>query len=174
MSVTGTSSVTNTTSATTSSSTESSSTLDKNAFLKLMCTQLQNQDPLSPMKDTEYISQMASFSSLEQMENLNSSFTTLSDSITSDLIPALTIQQASSLVGKTVTYTDSDDVEQSGTVDSIVLSNGSLSYYVVDGQQISPDNLVTIGSNQDDTESTLEKILAQVKQLNQDQTQEEG
>lgn len=51
-----------------------SNNLDKDAFLKLLVTQLQNQDPLSPMEDREFIAQMAQFSSLEQMQNLNDTF----------------------------------------------------------------------------------------------------
>jgi len=51
-----------------------SGNLDKDAFLKLLVTQMQNQDPLSPMEDREFIAQMAQFSSLEQMQNLNDTF----------------------------------------------------------------------------------------------------
>lgn len=43
-------------------------------FLKLLTVQLQNQDPLEPMKDTDFIAQMANFSSLEQMRELSSKF----------------------------------------------------------------------------------------------------
>ncbi|MBZ2173872.1 hypothetical protein K8M07_01215 [Schnuerera sp. xch1] len=45
--------------------------LDKDSFLRLLTTQLANQDPLNPMEDREFIAQLAQFTSLEQMQNLN-------------------------------------------------------------------------------------------------------
>lgn len=48
-------------------------TMDKDAFLELMIAQLQNQDPLDPMDGTEYAAQLAQFTSLEQLTNLNDS-----------------------------------------------------------------------------------------------------
>ena len=53
--------------------------IGKDGFLKLLITQLQNQDPLDPMKNEEFAAQLAQFSSLEQMQNLNESFGQLMD-----------------------------------------------------------------------------------------------
>jgi hypothetical protein len=47
--------------------------LDRNAFMMLLVTQLQHQDPLSPMENTDFIAQLAQFSSLEQMQQMNQS-----------------------------------------------------------------------------------------------------
>jgi len=49
------------------------SELNKDTFIKLLVTQMQNQDPLNPTQDREFIAQMAQFSALEQMQNLNTS-----------------------------------------------------------------------------------------------------
>ncbi|HRP67929.1 MAG TPA: flagellar hook capping FlgD N-terminal domain-containing protein [Turneriella sp.] len=64
--------------------------LDKNSFLKLLVTQLSKQDPTNPMNDREFISQMAQFSSLEQMNNVASSMNKLRNA------------QANTLIGKMV------------------------------------------------------------------------
>lgn len=48
--------------------------LGRDAFLKLLTTQLAHQDPFDPVQDTEFIAQLAQFSSLEQMSNLNETF----------------------------------------------------------------------------------------------------
>jgi hypothetical protein len=53
---------------------EPSGDLDRNAFLQLLVTQLRHQDPLNPMDDRDFIAQMAQFSALEQMMNLNATF----------------------------------------------------------------------------------------------------
>ena len=66
-------------------------TMGKEAFLTLLIAQLKNQDPLNPMKDTEFVSQLASFSSLEQMSNMSRS---------------LDKSSAMNLIGKQVTDKD--------------------------------------------------------------------
>lgn len=55
--------------------------LDKDAFLKLLTTQLANQDPLNPIEDKEFIAQLAQFNSLEQMQSLNKNMETLGEGV---------------------------------------------------------------------------------------------
>ena len=62
-----------------SNNSTSSDELGKEQFLQLLVTQLQNQDPLNPMEDQEFIAQMAQFSSLKQLMNLNTSMKGLTD-----------------------------------------------------------------------------------------------
>lgn len=73
------------------------SELGKNEFMQLLITQLQNQDPTNPQDNTEYIAQLAQFSSLEGIQTLNETVNKFSTSLQST--QAL---QASSLVGRSV------------------------------------------------------------------------
>ncbi|MGF7015930.1 flagellar basal-body rod modification protein FlgD [Ornithinibacillus bavariensis] len=82
-----------------------SNELGKDEFLKILMVQLQNQDPTNPMEDREFISQLAQFSSLEQMMNMTKSINTL---VENQLISP--IVQYSHMIGKIVTY-QSFDIE---------------------------------------------------------------
>jgi flagellar basal-body rod modification protein FlgD len=93
--------------------------LGKDDFLKILMTQLQNQDPLNPMQDTEFISQMANFSSLEQMTNLNSSIGTFIKQSQQNQF-----MQAALMIGKTVTYSDESGNENTAVVKSVSLKDG--------------------------------------------------
>jgi flagellar basal-body rod modification protein FlgD len=55
----------------------SNNTLGKDAFLNLLVTQLKNQDPTAPMDDTQFVAQLATFSSLEQLTSMNQSLTSI-------------------------------------------------------------------------------------------------
>jgi flagellar basal-body rod modification protein FlgD len=91
-------------------------TLGADDFMKLLTTQLTAQDPMNPMKDTEFIAQMANFSSLEQMRGLSKSF----DSFASEQ----KLTSAPSYLGRQVTVLDAVAGQISGVVDAITLKDG--------------------------------------------------
>ncbi|GAC92062.1 flagellar hook assembly protein FlgD [Anoxybacillus sp. LAT_35] len=107
------------------------SSLGKDDFLKILIAQLQHQDPLNPMEDREFISQMANFSSLEQMVNMSNMMSKFIETQTGtseklvgtlDALQKLIQQQSapslaqySEWIGKTVTWD-----EQSGVVRAVV------------------------------------------------------
>lgn len=115
---------TNSITSTGSSSTQvaKSKTMDQDAFLKLLVTQLSNQDPLKPMEDKEFIAQLAQFSSLEQMQNINKNLQTFTDGFMS----SESGYQAVSLIGKTVTAVDPDNPEKTikGKVEYVQFDGG--------------------------------------------------
>lgn len=78
--------------------------LGKDEFIKILMTQLQNQDPLNPMDDKEFIAQMATFSSLEQMMNMASSIDLL---VQNQLVSP--VIQYSHMIGKEVSYQSEDE-----------------------------------------------------------------
>lgn len=127
--VVDTSASTQSLSATTS---KDNSSLDKEAFLQLLVAQMKYQDPLEPTSNTEYISQLATFSSLEEMQNLNST---------------MEAAQATNLVGKTVimkvTQASGETTYVTGQVDYIVRENGKTYLSVNDGLY-SLDDLDTV------------------------------
>ena len=104
------------------------SEMGKDQFLKLLVTQLRYQDPLNPMDNTEFIAQLASFSSLEQMTNLNESF----DNQTT-MIQSMNNSMAASLVGQNVVVAASSFEYQSGQeVDCGYLINSQADEVVAD------------------------------------------
>ncbi|WP_134496206.1 flagellar hook assembly protein FlgD [Microvirga pakistanensis] len=105
------------------STAEKTSTVSYDNFLRLLLTQMQNQDPTDPMKSTEYMAQLATFSQVEQAVKSNEKLDALLSSVA--------LSQADSVIGRTVT---SADGKVSGEVTSVkitsqgplaTLSNGS-------------------------------------------------
>lgn len=94
-------------------------TLGENDFLQLLTTQLQNQDPLQPMSDTEFIAQMATFSQLSAQDTLNTDF--------SDYSQTNETTTAQSYIGQTVTVSGAAEGVQgaTGTVTGVTVSNGA-------------------------------------------------
>ena len=86
--------------------------LGKDDFLKLLLTQLRYQDPTNPVDDKEFIAQLAQFSSLEQMQNLN---TNLQDMMVSQQ-KLTALAQATSMIGKIVEIYSKDGEDRKSVV----------------------------------------------------------
>src|SRR4029079_969070 len=84
------------------------SAMGKDQFLKLFVTQLQHQDPMNPMQDQEFMGQMASFSTLEQVTTLATA--------TQAIAANLSLSHSVGLIGRTVTWTDEAGAVQTGVV----------------------------------------------------------
>ncbi|MBQ7065649.1 MAG: flagellar hook capping protein [Lachnospiraceae bacterium] len=117
---------------TTATAETKSNALDKNAFLQLLVAQMKYQDPLEPTSNTEYISQLATFSQLEEMQNLTANNE---------------LQRASSLVGKEVTVkitSESGNVTyDTGKVNYVVYENGK-ALLGINGEEYSLDDVDTV------------------------------
>jgi len=85
--------------------------MDQNSFLKILSSELSNQDPTNAKDGTEFVAQMAQFASMEQMSNLNST---------------MAFASSSSLVGKLVAFSSYDDkgVQYGGTVQAVYKDSG--------------------------------------------------
>jgi flagellar basal-body rod modification protein FlgD len=144
--------VSNTPAANTASSSQinnPTSALGKLDFLQMLVTKLKYQDPTDPLKDESFVADMAQFSSLEQMQNMNTEFSGTNDALSSlnkNIVGLMLMQnttQAASLIGKTVTvgYQTIDpktnlsvDQTKTGTV-SIVRFVDGMPKIVIDGNE---------------------------------------
>ena len=93
--------------------------LDKEAFLKLLVTQMQYQDPLDPRDNAEYVAQLAQFSALEQMTNVYDSVSEVSQ-LVSNIDTSVLVGQLSSMIGQEVQWTEETavlDASGKGMVD---------------------------------------------------------
>ena len=134
--VTGVTSTGTGTSAT--DSTSATQTLGESDFLQLLVTELQNQDPLNPVHNKEFIAELAQFSSLEQMQNMNTSFQTL---LTQQSLSQLNF--AVNLVNHNIVGTDSSGNQVTGAVTNIDYSSGNTSV-VVNNTSVSLANIIKI------------------------------
>ena len=122
-----------------------SSELGKDEFMKILMTQLQHQDPTSPMDDREFISQMATFSSLEQMTNMASSIDML---VQSQMVSP--VIQYSHMIGKEISYQAYDketgkklDIEK-GKVVAVSQQEGWAILELENGEKIYADSILQI------------------------------
>ncbi len=125
------------------------STLGKDAFLKILITQLQNQDPTNPMDDREFISQMAQFSSLEQMQNMTKAMENLLDSQKQTQLMSYT-----TFAGKEVKWHEVTDKldndgkpivnEGTGKIVEVKFKDGAPLFVLDSGKEITAGNISSI------------------------------
>jgi len=106
-------------------------TLLKDDFLKLFIAQLKNQDPLSPMDDTQFLAQLAQFSTLEQMSNIADSVEELNFNL-SWLNSQALLTQGAAMIGKEAVGVNSEGEEISGLISSVRWDGFSLEVLIGD------------------------------------------
>jgi flagellar basal-body rod modification protein FlgD len=126
--------------------------LDQDDFLKLIVTQLANQDPMNPQKDTEFIAQMAQFSSLEQSKAMQLNMATM--------VSQQQLLQANGLIGRLVELDLGGGLVAAGVVSGVVVDAAG-PRLIVDGQPYDMSQVlsvapapVTTGGTGEDTELT--------------------
>lgn len=126
--------------------------MDKDAFLQLLVAQMKYQDPLEPTSNTEYISQYAQFSQVEQLQNMAGS---------------MDLQRASSLVGQQVYIKTTDSTGEpkyvQGKVDYVVYENGK-AYLSIDEKLYSIEDLDTVADKE--YLDAYDKALKLVEEIN--------
>lgn len=128
------------------------STLGKDAFLQILITQLQNQDPTNPMDDREFIAQMAQFSSLEQMQNMTKAMENLLISQQQTQLMSYT-----NFIGKEVKWHEITDKldekgqpiinEGKGVISELKFKDDQPIFILDSGKEITAGNITSILSN---------------------------
>ena len=103
----------------------SKATVDYDMFLKLLVSQMQNQDPLNPAESTEYVAQLATFSQVEQSIQMNAKL--------ADLLAGFQLSQSDAILGRTLT---SADGSISGTVNSVQFTQDGLIANLDNGERV--------------------------------------
>ncbi|GGA97953.1 flagellar basal body rod modification protein FlgD [Brucella endophytica] len=131
---TNTNTTTQNTPKTTNEATSGAASADYQSFLKLLVAQMKNQDPTQPMDSTQYVSQLATFSNVEQAVQMNSKL--------EKLLGNSLLSQADSLIGHTVTSADGNTTGQVKSV--LIQQDGSLLAKLADGKELPITSGVTI------------------------------
>ncbi|WP_096199365.1 flagellar hook assembly protein FlgD [Bacillus sp. FJAT-45350] len=144
--------------------------LGKDDFLKILITQLQNQDPSNPMDDREFIAQMAQFSSLEQMTNMSQNMERFINIQTSQ-----SLVNHSELIGKQVKWSREVEIDKFRSrteyLDNIVNSvkidkNGKITIELDNGRWISNEQLVQVSQNNQVKEDLIKEKAESDSQSN--------
>ncbi|MCR4903203.1 MAG: flagellar hook capping protein [Butyrivibrio sp.] len=140
---------------TTKTTTTTASGYDKDAFMNILVAQMKYQDPLEPTSNTEYISQYAQFSQVEQLQNM---------------ADAMTLSRASDLVGKTVIINQTSEAtgqttQIQGVVDFVTYSGGE-AYLSIDGTNYKMDDLYAVADTEYiEAQETAEEFSEAISKL---------
>ncbi|KRQ87054.1 flagellar basal body rod modification protein [Caloramator mitchellensis] len=113
--------------------------LDKDAFLRILTVQLQNQDPLNAKDNTEYIAQMAQFAALEQSQNLNVNL--------QKLLVSQKLTEGTLLIGQDV-HVNVNDTEIKTNVNGVKLEANEV-YIITEDGKFKLDDVVGVGEVSD-------------------------
>ena len=116
----------------------------RDEFLNLLVTQLRNQDPLDPVKQEDFLSQLAQFSTLQGVEDMNTNLSNQLE-IQNDILQLQQFSQAATMVGRFVTFTSADGTPDGGVVDSITVNKDGMRLRVGD-QTIGIDNIIEVSA----------------------------
>ncbi len=142
----------------TSSSSSISSEITMDKFLTLFVTQLKNQNPLDPTDNSQFMSQLAQFSSLEQEQKQTEHLSNLKSTAAANL-QLDQVSLASTFMGKTVKYSsDSDSSETlSGVVEGVKLETDGTVSFIIGGESVSISNFLEVDDTAATTASTSTK-----------------
>jgi len=124
-------------------------------FLTLFVTQLQNQNPLDPTDNSEFMSQLAQFSTLEQEQQQTEYLSDIS-SIGSASLQLDQISLASTFIGKTIKYSDGSSSSEtlSGVVEGVKLEEDGTVSFIIGGESVSISNFIEVDNTSTTTTST--------------------
>jgi flagellar basal-body rod modification protein FlgD len=115
---------------------EATGGLGKDDFLKLLVGQLRNQNPLEPVKDQEFMGQMAAFSTLEQVTNLSASNERLNQTTSAS--------QSIALIGHQVTYLKPDGTGAEGLVEHVSFGDEGFTLTIAGESGVAPGQVTEV------------------------------
>lgn len=149
-----------------------SNSLGKDAFLQLLVTQLQHQDPTQPMDNTEYIAQLAQFSSLEQMQNMTKAIENLLDSQHQSQLMDYT-----TFIGKEIQWHElTEEVDEegnlivnegTGVIEQLKFIDGEPYFVLKGGKEITPGHISSIFNKPSTAEPTENPLVEASKLIGQ-------
>src|SRR3954454_14659100 len=118
---------------------KNASALDKDTFLKILVAQLKMQDPTSPTDSSQFMAQMAQFSTVEQLTNMSKT--------SSDAAASAKVDQSVGLLGRTATYTGSDGLPVSGVVQHVDITKAGPTLTIDGISGIDPGSLTQVAES---------------------------